>query len=190
MTIDVLQVGPIGTNCYIVADGAGKCAVVDPGDEPDRIVDFLDDNKLTCEKILITHGHSDHIGGLAALKRATGADIVLHERDCPMVKSAPDLLCVDGDVIAAGNLCFEVIETPGHTPGGVCYKCGDALFSGDTLFQNSVGRTDFPGGSFETLRKSLAKLRDLPDADLRVFPGHMDATTLAHERAHNPFIER
>ena len=190
MKIDRLPVGMLATNCYIVSDDAGRCAVIDPGDEPDRIVDFLDDNGLRCEKILLTHGHFDHIGGLESLKKATGALLVMHAGDRPMVKSTPDILCADGQIIEAGDLRFEVIETPGHTPGGVCYKCGGALFSGDTLFRDSVGRTDFEGGSFETLRRSLAKLCALPDADLKVYPGHMGTTSLAYERENNPFIQR
>lgn len=190
MKIDVIPVGTLQTNCYVVGDGAGRCAVIDPGDEPDRILDFLDDHGLTCEVILLTHGHFDHIGGLEALRRATGARVVIGEGDRACIQLAPDQLARDGAQIDCGALTFTVIETPGHTPGGVCYRCGGALFAGDTLFRDSVGRTDLAGGSFDVLRRSLIKLRDLPDADLEVYPGHMEATSLAYERAHNPFIER
>ncbi|MEG1384193.1 MAG: MBL fold metallo-hydrolase [Oscillospiraceae bacterium] len=190
MKIDILTVGPIGTNCYIVSDANKKCAVIDPGDEADRIVDFLDDKGLTCEYILLTHGHFDHIGALEQVKRATGASLVMNAADRGRIKLSPEILCADGDEIAVGDNLFSVIATPGHTEGGVCYKCGDSLFSGDTLFCDSVGRTDLPGGDFETLRRSLLKLRDLPDADLKVYPGHMESTTLAHEREFNPFIEK
>lgn len=190
MKIDVIPVGMLQTNCYVVSDEAKHCAVIDPGDEPDRIIDFLDDNDLTCEVILLTHGHFDHIGGLDSVQRATGAKVVIGEGDRNCIKTSPDQIAQDGEVIACGSLRFTVIETPGHTPGGVCYQCENALFSGDTLFRDSVGRTDFVGGSFDVLRRSLIRLRDLPAADLDVYPGHMEATTLAYERAHNPFIER
>lgn len=189
MKIDTIPVGMLQTNCYIVRDEKGNCAVVDPGDEPDRILDFLDEEGLTCKAILLTHGHFDHIGGLEPLHRATGAPVVIGEGDRDCIKLTPDRIARQGEEISCGDLVFEVTETPGHTPGGVCYRCADALFSGDTLFRESVGRTDFPGGSFAVLRESLKKLRELPFEDLAVYPGHMESTTLAHERACNPFFE-
>lgn len=190
MKLNVLTVGPIYTNCYIVSSGGENCAVVDPGDEPAKIINFLKENNLKCDGILITHGHHDHIGGLEALAASSGAPVYAGAGDIDRLPVNEVKTVKEGDVIKAGGLEFTVIETPGHTEGGVCFLCGDSLFSGDTLFCDSVGRTDLPGGDFTVLRRSLLKLRDLDAEDLAVYPGHMESTTLAHERECNPFIER
>ncbi|MEG0750944.1 MAG: MBL fold metallo-hydrolase [Oscillospiraceae bacterium] len=190
MKLDIMQVGMLETNCYIVSDDEKNALVIDPGANARGIIEFLEENALQCEYILLTHGHRDHTGALVRLKEATGAKVVAHSGDVAKLPVAPDILVVGGDVIKCGALEFSVIETPGHTPGGICFLCGDSLFSGDTLFCDSVGRTDLDGGSFEILRHSLSTLCDLPFADLTVYPGHMQRTTLAHERACNPFIER
>ena len=190
MNVECLPVGMLSTNCYVVWDEAKTAVVIDPGDEAPKIEKFLADNGLKCAWILLTHGHFDHIGALAAVKEATGAKVAIGAGDADCIKFPPDRISRDGDVIRAGELEFTAVETPGHTPGGVCYLCGDTLFSGDTLFFESVGRTDLPKGDFNALRASLAKLRALPQEDLIVLPGHAESTTMSHERAHNPFMGR
>lgn len=188
MNIKTILTGMIQENCYVVSDDNGSAAVIDPGDDAQKIIRYLEDNNLTVEWILITHAHFDHIGALADVKEHTGAKVAVGEGDVDGIRFAPDLACKEGDVIEVGDLKFEVIETPGHTPGCVCYICGDAMFSGDTLFRESIGRTDMPGGNFDVMRRTLAKLRDLPYDDLQVYAGHMEPTTLEHERKYNPFI--
>ncbi len=188
MTIDVILTGVIRENCYIVRDDSGIAAVIDPGDNAQKIIRHIADNGLQVQWILITHGHFDHIGAVAKVKEQTGAQVAIHAADSAALRFVPDRLVKDGDIVCCGDLQFEVIETPGHTPGGVCYRCDDALFTGDTLFYESIGRTDLGGGNFADLRQSLRKLRDLPCDDLAVYPGHMQSTTLRHERVHNPFI--
>jgi glyoxylase-like metal-dependent hydrolase (beta-lactamase superfamily II) len=188
MKIEVVVTGMIMENCYIASDGDGRAAVVDPGDDAGRIIKAIERGGCSVEWILITHGHFDHIGAAAALKERTGARVAIHAADGAALRFRPDMEVKDGDVIRCGEMEFAVIETPGHTPGCVCYICGDAMFSGDTLFRESVGRTDMPGGSFADMRRSLIKLRDLSYERLDVFPGHMEPTTLEHERIHNPFM--
>lgn len=190
MKIEVIKTGLIRENCYIVSDSEGIAAVIDPGDNAQRINKVIDEKKLQVKWILVTHGHFDHVGAVLAVKKNTGAAVAIHPADMKALRAEPELLVSEGDVIHCGDLMIEVIETPGHTPGGVCYLCDDALFTGDTLFFESIGRTDLPGGNFATLRNSLVKLRDLPVHDLDIYPGHMQKTTLAHERRQNPFFER
>ena len=163
--------------------------------------------KLDCtvDKILLTHGHFDHIGGVAAVKAATGAKVVISAEDAPMLTSsrkslaafsflsqAPaqaDILVQDGDTVTLGNTVFTVLATPGHTPGGVCYITEHCIFSGDTLFFCSCGRTDFPGGSSREIMDSLQKLAALP-GDYTVYPGHDRFSTLNFERQHNPYMKK
>lgn len=190
MKIQTIVTGMIRENCYVVSDDNGKAAVVDPGDDTAKIISYIDDNNLDVEWILITHPHFDHIGALVPVKEHTGAKVAVGAADAEGIRFAPDLACKEGDVIKAGDLAFHVIETPGHTPGGVCYICGDSMFSGDTLFMESIGRSDLAGGDFGQMRQTLVKLRDLPYDDLTVYPGHMEATTLQHERQYNPFMGR
>lgn len=188
MNVDILKLGFLATNCSIVYDENGDAAVIDPAEHADTILAQLKKKNLTCRSILITHGHPDHTGALAELKSATGAEVCVGEGDAYRLPIAADRLLQDGDAVQVGRLHFSVIATPGHTEGGVCYLLEDTLFAGDTLFYESVGRTDFPGGSTAVLMQSLKKLKELPYDDLKVIPGHEELTTLAHERTHNPYL--
>ena len=171
MLIKCLPVGHLMTNCYIVTDETTlECAVIDPRDESNTILYYLEDNHLTCRAILLTHGHYDHTGAVYAVHEETGT-----------------IFYKEGDEVKVGSLTFRVMETPGHTPGGVTLICGDALFTGDTLFAGSCGRTDFAGGSMEVELQSLAKIAALP-GDYEVYPGHMDCSTLETERRFNPYL--
>ncbi|MGE5257836.1 MAG: MBL fold metallo-hydrolase [Hyphomicrobiales bacterium] len=205
MLIKKLAVGPIMANCFIVGcDQTGEAAVIDPGDEADRILRTLAEAKLTVTQIINTHGHFDHVGANRRMKQATGAPILIHALDAPMLnmlsRSAaawgmsaensppPDRTIDEGDSISVGTITFKVIHTPGHTPGGVSLHAGGYLFVGDTLFAGSVGRTDFPGGDFDTLRSSIQqKLFTLGD-EVQVFTGHGPETTIGEEKRHNPFV--
>ena len=194
MLIKTIPVGQLETNCYIVTDEQTlECAVIDPGDESNTILDYIESNHLSCRAILLTHGHYDHVGAVDAVADETGATVYMNERDdarravdfhLPYRLKENGRSCNEGDVVEVGALRFEVLATPGHTPGGVTFRCGDALFTGDTLFKGSCGRTDLPGGSMEEELRSLRRLCALP-GDYEVYPGHMDASTLERERAFN-----
>ncbi len=180
-----LTVGMLGTCCYILWDDtAESCAVIDPGDEPERIREACEGRRI--EAILLTHGHFDHIGGVKELAK-DGAEIVIHREDAPMLVN-PELnacgmigqlitapkatrLIREGETLHCAGLTLTVLHTPGHTPGGVCYQVGDALFTGDTLFHGGYGRTDLPGGSMRQLADSLRRLSAIvPGKD--IYPGH------------------
>ena len=198
MLIKGFSVGQLGTNCYVVTDETTlSCAVIDPGAESGTILNYVDDNHLKVEAIFITHGHYDHTGAVISVYEATGATVYIHALDVNMEGMDEEMrykggseMCFykEGDVIPVGKLEFHVMETPGHSRGSVTLCCEDALFTGDTLFRGSCGRTDFPGGSWETLQASLRRLAELP-GDYEVYPGHMDATSLDRERRFNPFLE-
>lgn len=197
MLIKCLTVGQIETNCYIAADpDTLACAVIDPGDESNTVMDYLEDQKLKAKYIFLTHGHFDHTMAALAVREQTGARICMNKKDAIMDDEgyyrfqAPEdtIWYREGDRFQVGSLTFLVMETPGHTPGGVCLLCGDALFSGDTLFRESCGRTDLPGGDMPALLKSLKRLYDLP-GDYDVYPGHMGATTLQRERIFNYYMK-
>lgn len=198
MLVKTIPLGPIGTNCYLLGDEDAKvCAVVDPGDEAHRVLKMVEDSGLKLELILLTHGHYDHVTAVPGLRAAFPAVPVYiapedyaAEGKPAMYQMAPVtnvIFCRDGDVLKLGGLAIEVLGTPGHTPGSVTFKVGEVLFTGDTLFCGSMGRTDFPGGSYETIMKSLKKLGDLP-GDYRVCPGHEGLSTLEAERKGNYYL--
>lgn len=194
MLIKTIPVGHLETNCYIVTDeNTLGCAVIDPGDESNTIMDYLEDNHLSCKAILLTHGHYDHTGAVVAVAEEAGAPVWMNRRDTRKpgendpYRFAPPEGCNfydDGDCVDVDSLHFQVIATPGHTPGGVSLVCGEALFTGDTLFKGSCGRVDLPGGSVKDEMQSLRRLCALP-GDYEVYPGHMDSTTLERERNFN-----
>lgn len=194
MLIKTLPVGHLETNCYIVTnEDTLECVVIDPGAESNTILNYIEDNKLKCVAIMLTHGHFDHVGALPAVAAETGAKVYMNEKDDMRIARNSHMRYAlqengqyygDGDVIEAAGLKFDVIYTPGHTPGGVTLRCGDALFTGDTLFRGSCGRTDLPGGDMLQQLDSLKRICSLP-GDYEVYPGHMDCSTLERERRFN-----
>ncbi|MDO4991018.1 MAG: MBL fold metallo-hydrolase [Eubacteriales bacterium] len=194
MLIKTLPVGQLETNCYVVTnENALESVVIDPGDEANTILDYLESNRLRCAAIFLTHGHYDHVGAVAALREETGAPVYMNPRDDASravdahmtYRMQPgDKAYDEGDTVEAAGLVFHVMATPGHTPGGVTLRCEDALFTGDTLFKGSCGRTDLPGGDMEQELNSLRRICELP-GDYEVYPGHMDPSTLERERAFN-----
>lgn len=201
-----MQVGALGTNCYIVyCEQTRQAAVIDPGGSAEEIMALVNREKLHVLYIINTHGHADHILANDRIKQATGAAIAIHEYDADMLQNAQrnlsmfiggstscapaDRLLKDGDTVEVGAISFKILHTPGHTPGGICLLTDGLLFSGDTLFCESIGRTDFPGGSYSQLINSIKeKLMPLEDA-VKVLPGHGPDTTIGWERKMNPFIQ-
>lgn len=193
MKIRTLTLGDYQTNCYLVSDEDGVTAVIDPGYEPQTVLSVLQAEHLQLGAILLTHGHFDHVGGVKALAKDAVCPVWMHkaEQTMPPQITAGELYFTDsyddGDTVQVGKLRFSVLHTPGHTPGSVCLRCENALFSGDTLFAGSCGRTDLPGGSMAQMRESLARLRKIPE-NLTVYPGHGEATALERERLRNPYF--
>lgn len=195
MDVRTLYLPEVYTNCYLLVDG-GDAAVIDPGqDVTDTLLRLAADNGWTYRAVYLTHGHYDHVGGVAALRRALpGLPVYLHRADAgqdtqlfPTAHLGPLTFWEDGEKLTLGSLCVELLHTPGHTPGSVALLCGDCLFTGDTLFRGSMGRTDFPGGDDAAMAASLRRLAALP-GDYRVYPGHDRPTTLEEERHHNPYL--
>ena len=208
MKISVLPVTSFVENVYFVSDGESpEAAIIDPGGEAERIIQAVGELGMTVKYILNTHGHLDHVGGVLKVREATGATFGIHAEDVAISQRLPagyvarlipdfepppdpDILIKDGDTFQVGSLTLRVIATPGHTMGSLCIAVQDmgVLFSGDTLFEGSVGRTDFPGSSQEALVKSIReRLFDL-DGETVVLPGHGNQTTIGHEKEHNPFV--
>jgi glyoxylase-like metal-dependent hydrolase (beta-lactamase superfamily II) len=208
MLLETFKVGPIECNCSIVAcEETKEALIVDPGGDPEKILERISALGVKVKYILITHAHFDHVLAARAIREATGAQICLHKKDLRLylimplqyrmygIKNGerppfPNKRLKHDDRLAFGSLEGRIIHTPGHTPGSCCFHISrqNLLFSGDTLFRESVGITDVPAGSFEALIESLQKLMRLPD-ETRVIPGHMDETTIAHEKLHNPYLQ-
>ena len=192
MTIRTLILGPLQVNCYILWE-TEQCLVIDPGFEPERVMKTCDELGLKIQAILLTHGHFDHVGGVKKIAEKTGCQVFLHpdELSLPPFITSGKLYYTDtyaeGDEITLAGMTFTVLHTPGHTPGAVCLHFGDHLFTGDTLFAGSCGRTDLPGGSFATIKASLKRLASLP-GNASIYPGHGEETTLETERKNNPYI--
>ena len=192
MNIKTLTLGPLQVNCYILWEKDG-CLVIDPGFEPERVMKACDELGLKIQAILLTHGHFDHVGGVKKLAEKTGCQVFLHpdELSLPPFITSGKLhythTYAEGDEITLARMTFTVLHTPGHTPGSVCLDFGDHLFTGDTLFAGSCGRTDLPGGSFATIKASLKRLASLP-GNATIYPGHGEETTLETERLENPFF--
>ena len=206
MIVKTLSVGPIMANCYIIGcEETKNAAVIDPGDEADRILLALSEEKLKVQYILNTHGHFDHVGANKRLKGVTGAKLAIHPDDIVMLESvnmaaasfgmsvenspAPDLTIKDGDTVTIGNISLNVIHTPGHSPGGVSFHTNGIVFVGDTLFAGSIGRTDFPGGDFNTLIASIKNKLFVLGDDVQALTGHGPATTIGQEKRTNPFLQ-
>ena len=206
MSVKRISVGALGTNCYIYCDDAtGRCAIIDPGYFDDTLQKAIE--KFGCDKfdyILLTHCHFDHVAGVSRAKELTGAKVAIFLSDAPGLRDMfvnlsapftgrgevypkPDIQLIDREIIKVGQTEFTVMHTPGHTVGSCCFITDGIIFSGDTLFCRSAGRTDFPGGSVSELRRSLQRLADL-EGDYQVYPGHDDATTLAYERMYNMYM--
>lgn len=206
MKIMRIPAGVYAANCYIVySENTKDGIIVDPGGDVDDLMGFIERNNLKIKKIILTHGHGDHIGGVIGLKKALNADIMIHKDDQELlidgnknlsstmsigtVALKADKLLNDGDIIEFGDLKAEVIHTPGHTKGGIALKINNSIITGDTLFAGSIGRTDLIGGSYETIIKSIKeKLMIYPD-EVEVLPGHGGTSTIGRERLTNPFLK-
>jgi len=203
LIVETLEVGAFLTNCYLVHHD-GLALIIDPGDDHGRIINRIEKREVNVKSIVLTHGHIDHIGALPEIKKFTGAPVLIHPDDAGMLTDAKanlsyyhqdefaadaaDGFIAEGDIIDLGQFRFQILHTPGHTPGGISLLTNDIVFTGDALFRESIGRTDFPNGSSDTLIRAIkAKLLNLPDNTI-VYPGHGPQTTIGRERLSNPWL--
>lgn len=203
MKVIQMELGNFATNTYIIYDEDLNAVIIDPASEAKKIISTIEKNNLKPKFVLLTHGHPDHVGALYELKEKYNLKVYINEKDQEMLETNStyfgpmlgldikdvkgDSYLKDGQELSLGNLKFKIIETPGHTKGGVCILIENILFSGDTLFLGSMGRTDFPGGNEEKIFSSLKKLMELPDETV-VLPGHGPKTTIGYERKYNPYV--
>lgn len=205
MMLEILTVGELATNCYILVDEETQQGVViDPGGDFEIIEAHLKELKLSVKYIILTHGHVDHIGALAQLKKATGAEILIHSKDSAMlyepnqnlsifsgdkiIATKADKLLGEGNIIQCGGIKLEVLHTPGHTSGSISLLTDNMIFTGDALFCGSIGRTDFPGSSYQELIRSIKDKLLSKDHDFIIYPGHGPSSTIGEERRNNPFL--
>ena len=202
LQIKTMVLGDYRANCYIVHQkGDSRCVVIDPGDEPERILSYLDEQALSLQGVLLTHGHFDHVGAMPQLVEKTGCGVWLCRPDftMPANPAFPWLFTLkedmlsnprffeDGDTVELAGLTFHVIHTPGHSLGSVCLEVEDVIFTGDTLFAGTCGRTDLPGSDPFAMEDSLTRLKELP-YDRTIYPGHGYPTTLDNQRRSNPYL--
>lgn len=204
MEIERFIVGVGNSNSYVVSDKNKKSVIIDCGGDSDKILAYIQENNLVVEVIILTHYHFDHIMAVNKLQKELGAKLLIHEDDYSGLKDPnlnlsqmhssanlsleADQLLTDEEIIEVGNLEFEIIHTPGHTPGSICIKVDDYLFTGDTIFKQAVGRTDFPGGNKKDLTDSIKDKLLAIESDLIILPGHFDKSSLNYEKKNNPFI--
>ena len=194
MEVRTFPVGSYGTNCYLAwSEGSDTCILIDPGYEPEYLLEQVRSLRKQPEAILLTHGHFDHVGGVKQIAADTGCKVYIcpEELLMPPRFTAGELYYTDtysdGDILQLAGLSLRVLKTPGHTQGSVCLLCEDTMFSGDTLFAGTIGRTDLPGGDYTTILSSLRRLCDL-EGDYKVLPGHGESSTLEQERMYNPYL--
>ena len=205
MIFEAMTVGSYYSNCYIVGSESSKeAAVIDPGADFKKIDNKINELGVKPKIIILTHAHGDHIGAVEELVEKYGVKVYIHEEDAKALIDSninfskvlfgknisinPDVMLKDGDEIQLGDLKFEIIHTPGHTKGGICIKVGNIMMTGDTLFNNSIGRTDFPGGSFEEIIDSIQEKIFKYDEDIIIYPGHNSPSTIKSEKLSNPFV--
>jgi glyoxylase-like metal-dependent hydrolase (beta-lactamase superfamily II) len=206
MIIENIVVGSYMVNCYLTGDSdSSEIIIIDPGFSPDQIIDTIESKGFKPVGIVLTHGHGDHIGAVEELIAKYSIPLYVHKFDDELIRGGAssftkmmfgreiilnaDKYLEEGDIVTVGKMQYKVLHTPGHTPGGICLVCEDAIFSGDTLFRGSIGRTDFPGGSYEQIINSIkTKILQYPD-DTKVYPGHNTSSTIGYEKKNNPFLK-
>ncbi|MFV0412525.1 MAG: MBL fold metallo-hydrolase [Oscillospiraceae bacterium] len=186
--IHIVDGPPLYTNCFLLIGSQGHAVAIDPAAKAELFVKELEANNATLTHILLTHGHHDHIGSVEPLRSRYGAKLYMNAADARQFGLHPDVEYTDGETITVDDMPFTVIFTPGHTPGSTCLRCGNYLFSGDTLFAGDIGRTDLAGGSPLQMQQSLKKLLEKVPDNPQVLPGHEEFSTMAQERAENPYL--